>query len=138
MHFNAACLYQIQKLAYHVLHLPDTPKYIPLILASIYNILDHANALSILLNYKSAYPWLMNNFIQLTSYDDYYLDFCDFWYRNCPLLECQRIKIILFYSNFLFIYNISLNPQINAKKSHALNHAWLFLLFLCFISFLTL
>lgn len=51
-----------------------------------------ANALSILLNYESAYPWLMNNFIQLTAYDNCYLDFCDFWYRNCPILECQRIK----------------------------------------------
>ena len=64
-----------------------------------------SNALSILLNYKSAYPWLMNNFIQLTSYDDYYLDFCDFWYRNCPLLECQRIKIELIYKGYESIHD---------------------------------
>lgn len=54
-----------------------------------------ANAISILLNHEKAYPWLMNNFIQLTSYNDQYLDFYDFNYRNCPILECQRIKLDL-------------------------------------------
>ncbi|BCJ94248.1 hypothetical protein acsn021_18170 [Anaerocolumna cellulosilytica] len=50
------------------------------------------NALSILLQHKEALGWLMNCFIQLTSYDNTYLDYYDFYYRNCPILDVQRIK----------------------------------------------
>lgn len=51
-----------------------------------------ANPLSILLNYTETYGWIMNSFIQITSYDDKYLDYYDFNYRNCPIIENQRIK----------------------------------------------
>lgn len=51
-----------------------------------------ANAVSILLNYPDAYPWLMNCFIQLTCWKDKYIDYYDFNYRECPILSCQRIK----------------------------------------------
>ncbi len=51
-----------------------------------------ANAVSILLNYPEAYPWLMNCFIQLTCWGNQFLDYYDFHYRNCPLLEYQRVK----------------------------------------------
>lgn len=50
-----------------------------------------ANAVSILLNYEQSYPWLMNNFIQLTSWGHQYLDYYDFHYRYCPLIKYQRI-----------------------------------------------
>ncbi len=50
-----------------------------------------ANAVSILLTYEKSYPWLMNNFIQLTSWDNEYLDYFDFHYRDCPMLKYQRI-----------------------------------------------
>lgn len=51
-----------------------------------------ANAVSILLNYPRAYSWLMNCFIQLTCWGNQYLDYYDFYYRNCILLAYQRIK----------------------------------------------
>lgn len=54
-----------------------------------------ANALSILLNYENTNDWLINCFIQITSYDNQYMDYYDFYYRNCPIIECQRIKIDL-------------------------------------------
>jgi hypothetical protein len=47
----------------------------------------HANGLSILLNYPDAYPWLMNNFIQIISWHKYLPDYYDFNLRNCPLLN---------------------------------------------------
>lgn len=50
-----------------------------------------ADAVSILLNYDKSYPWLMNNFIQLSSWGDEYLGYYDFNYRNCPLIKYQRI-----------------------------------------------
>lgn len=52
----------------------------------------HADAVGMLLNYPSGYPWLMNNFIQLTCWGNQYLDFYDFNHRDCPLLFCQKIK----------------------------------------------
>lgn len=54
-----------------------------------------ANAVSILLNYPETYPWLMNCFIQLTCWGNQFLDYYDFYYRNCPLIEYQRIKTTL-------------------------------------------
>lgn len=51
-----------------------------------------ANALSILLTEEKARPWIMNSFIQLTSYESQSLSYHDFYYRNCPLIEYQRIK----------------------------------------------
>ncbi len=52
----------------------------------------YANAVSILLNYPAAYPWLMNCFIQLTCWGNQYLDYYDFNYRTCPILSLQRIR----------------------------------------------
>ena len=51
-----------------------------------------ANAVSILLNEPKTYSWLMNCFIQLTCRENQFLDYYDFYYRNCPLLSFQRIK----------------------------------------------
>lgn len=51
-----------------------------------------SNALSILLQHEETFDWLLNSFIQLTSYDNTYLDYYDFYYRNCPILDIQRIN----------------------------------------------
>lgn len=51
-----------------------------------------ANAVSILLNEPKAFSWLMNCFIQLTCWGNQYLDYYDFYYRNCMLLTYQRVK----------------------------------------------
>ncbi len=68
-----------------------------------------ANILSILLNYEKSYPWIMNNFIQLTCYNNQYLDYYDFYYRNCPLVDYQRINknIILDISDGIIPFLIS-------------------------------
>ncbi|TAH75128.1 MAG: hypothetical protein EWM47_00180 [Anaerolineaceae bacterium] len=64
-----------------------------------------ANPLSVLLNYEHTYDWLMNCFIQLTSYNDAYLDYYDFNYRNCPILECQRIKSNIIFDKYETLTN---------------------------------
>jgi hypothetical protein len=59
-----------------------------------------ANAISIITNNEEAYPWVLNNFIQIMSwrradipwkFDLWYSD-CFKFYKRCPFLECQRIK----------------------------------------------
>lgn len=89
-----------------------------------------ANAISILLNYERSYAWLMNSFIQLTSYDDLYLDYYDFYYRNCPLIDYQRIKrdvigndVIGFIVNALYSgYYISLAVNTKFIKAYQSNN----------------
>jgi hypothetical protein len=65
-----------------------------------------ANAISIITNYKEAYPWLLNNFIQLTSFilpsSRLFLRFTDsfVFYKKCPFLDYQRIKKQFIQNNF--------------------------------------
>jgi hypothetical protein len=59
-----------------------------------------ANAISIISNDKETYPWLLNNFMQIMSWDRVELPWkLDIWYsdsfkfyKKCPFLDCQRIK----------------------------------------------
>lgn len=45
-----------------------------------------------------SYGWLLNHFIQIVSYDDLYLDYYDFTYKNCPVIDRQRIKKSFIYN----------------------------------------
>jgi hypothetical protein len=67
-------------------------KILPLAESFITTYPKDSNALSIVLQHKEAFGWLLNSFIQLMSYDNTYLDYYDFYYRNCPLLDRQRIN----------------------------------------------
>jgi hypothetical protein len=51
----------------------------------------HANPLSMLSCHPETESWIYNCFISLVSVDDNY-DYYDFFYKNCPFIETQRIS----------------------------------------------
>lgn len=51
-----------------------------------------ANPLSIFSNYEETYPWIMNNFIQLISWHKQFINYYDFFYKNCPLINYNTIN----------------------------------------------
>lgn len=51
-----------------------------------------ADMASILWNDKKIYPWLMNCFIKLHSWDLENMDYEDFWFLDSPIIQCDRIN----------------------------------------------
>lgn len=53
---------------------------------------QHANFVSMIMSNSDSYGWLLNNFIQIVTYDDLYIDYYDFAYRNSPVINMQRVN----------------------------------------------
>ncbi|MBW5445444.1 hypothetical protein GE107_05135 [Cohnella sp. CFH 77786] len=51
----------------------------------------HANALSVLENRPETMPWLLNRFVQIVCWQKDWVDYLDFDFRDCPLLDYQRL-----------------------------------------------
>ncbi|MFC5468996.1 hypothetical protein ACFPPD_09700 [Cohnella suwonensis] len=51
----------------------------------------HANALSVLESRPGTVPWLLNRFVQTVCWQKAWVDYLDFNFRDCPMLNYQRI-----------------------------------------------
>lgn len=51
-----------------------------------------AHMAAFLWNDSRIYPWLMNCFIKLFSWDLENMDYEDFWFLDCPVLLCERLS----------------------------------------------
>lgn len=51
-----------------------------------------ANVASMLWNDPKIYPWLMNCFIKPFGWDLCGLDYEDFWFLDCPVVQCERLN----------------------------------------------
>ena len=67
-------------------------KILPLVESPITTFPCYAGPVGAILAECGEKDWLYNCFIQITSWDNQFLDFYDFTYKNCPLIEYQRIK----------------------------------------------
>lgn len=91
----------------------------------------HANALSILCPYPKTHSWLLTHFVQLVAWQNEWVDYLDFDFRNCELINYQRIDkkllkkqwnsniisfIIEAISNGFYVYLLVKTEYIKAYK----------------------
>lgn len=51
-----------------------------------------SNPVAIIQSYDGTHPWLLNHFVQLICWHNYFVDYGDFDYKKCPLIDAQRMN----------------------------------------------